>query len=101
MISEEVFNKYKLLSQKLAQESIIALIDDTQTPPELLSRYSIVYCKSSIDGKGGIWYRTLTADKQTVALDAFLLDDKTMQWVISKIEKDLEEENLNFMSHTS
>lgn len=43
MVSKEVFEKYKLLSQKLAEEGIVALIDDTHTPAEELPSYAVMY----------------------------------------------------------
>ena len=96
MVSKEVFEKYKILSQKLAYEGIIALIDDTHKPADKLPSYSVMYCKSTIEGKGGIWYRTLTNKSEEIALDAFLLSDIVLEWAMSKIEKDLQEKNIRF-----
>ncbi len=96
MVSKEVFEKYKLLSQKLAEEGIVALIDDTHTPAEELPSYAVMYCKSTMKGKGGIWYRTLTNKSEEIALDAFLLSDIVLNWALSKIEKDFQEKNIKF-----
>lgn len=96
MISKEMFKEYMALSKKLAENNIVALIDDTNTPSEQLSSYSVMYCKSTIEGKGGIWYRTLTNNAEAIALDAYLLSETVLGWAMSKIEKDLQENSIKF-----